>query len=73
VNAYPTLMRSAAISVPVYWLATVLPATGVIAVFAKLAGLGALVVGAFVATGELDADEKRRMRAAWPRLRRAAT
>ena len=73
VNAYRTLIRGALIAGPVYWLATLLPVRGGVALVAKLAGLSALVVAAFVATGELDADERRRVRAAWPRLRRATT
>jgi hypothetical protein len=67
VNAYATLLRAAAIAGPAYWLATVLPASGAIALVAKLAVLGVLVIVAFVALGELDADERRRLRAAWPR------
>jgi O-antigen/teichoic acid export membrane protein len=67
VNAYPTLIRGAVIAGPVYWLATMLPATGAVAVAAKLAALSALVVAAFVATGELDADEMRRVRSLLPR------
>jgi O-antigen/teichoic acid export membrane protein len=69
VNAYATLLRAVLIAGPAYWLATVLPTSGGIALVAKLAVLGALVVVAFVAMGELDADERRRVRAAWPRRR----
>lgn len=67
VSAYPTLVRGALIAGPVYWLATALPAAAVVAVVAKLVGLSALVVLAFVATGELDADEIRRVRSLMPR------
>jgi phosphate-selective porin len=67
VNAYATLLRAAAIAGPAYWLATVLPASGAVALVAKLVVLGLLVIVAFVALGELDADERRRLRAAWPR------
>jgi len=69
VNAYATLIRVALVTGPVYWLATVLPASSAIALVAKLAVLGALSVGALVAMGELDADERQRLRAAWPRRR----
>jgi O-antigen/teichoic acid export membrane protein len=67
VHAYPTLIRGALIAGPVYWVTTLLPASGGVALVAKLAVLSALVVGAFVAMGELDAGERRRVRAAWPR------
>jgi O-antigen/teichoic acid export membrane protein len=73
VNAYPTLVRGALIAGPIYWLATLLPVSGGIAVVTKLAGLSALVVLAFVATGELDADEMRRVRSVWSRRFRRAT
>ena len=62
VSAYPTLIRGGLIAGPLYWLATLLPAAGGVSLVAKLAGLGALVVAAFVVTGELDADERRRVR-----------
>jgi O-antigen/teichoic acid export membrane protein len=68
-NAYATLIRGVLIAGPVYWLATLLPTSGAAALVAKLAVLSALVVAAFVAMGELDAGERRRLRAAWP-LRR---
>ena len=66
VNAYATLIRAVLIAGPVYWLATLLPTSGAAALVAKLAVLSALVVAAFVAMGELDAGERRRVRAAWP-------
>jgi O-antigen/teichoic acid export membrane protein len=69
VNASATLIRGALIAGPAYWLATVLPTSGGLALVAKLAVLSALVVAAFVAMGALDADERRRMRMAWPRRR----
>jgi O-antigen/teichoic acid export membrane protein len=69
VSAYATLLRAALIAGPAYWLARVLPAGGAVALVAKLAVLGVLVIVAFVAMGELDADERRRVRAAWPRRR----
>jgi O-antigen/teichoic acid export membrane protein len=69
VNAYPTLIRSALIAGPVYGLAAAVPASGGGALVAKLALLSALVAVAFVATGELDADERRHLLAALPRRR----
>ena len=54
---------------PTYWLAARTPTSGGVALAAKLALLSALVVGAFVALGELDADDRSRIRAAWPRRR----
>ena len=68
VHTYATLLRAVLIAGPVYWLATRLPDGGG-ALVLKLAVLSALVLGAFVAMGELDADDRRRVRAAWPRRR----
>jgi hypothetical protein len=69
VHTYATLLRAVVIAGPVYWLATRLPDGGGAALVLKLAVLSAFVVGAFVAMGELDADDRRRVRAAWPRRR----
>ena len=69
VRAYGTLARAALVAVPVYWLAVRTPTNGGVALAAKLALLSALVVGAFVVLGELDADDRSRIRAAWPRRR----
>jgi len=69
VNAYATLVRSSLFAGPVYWLAAAVPTTGGVALVAKLALLSALVAGAFVVTGELDADERRHLLAALPRRR----
>ena len=69
VHTYATVLRAVLIAGPVYWLATLLPEAGGGALVVKLALLSALVIGAFVAMGELDADDRRRVRAAWPRRR----
>ena len=69
VHAYGTLVRAALIAVPTYWLAVRTPTSGGVALAAKLALLSALVVGAIVALGELDADDRSRIRATWPRRR----
>ena len=69
VRAYGTLARAALIAVPTYLVAVRTPTSGGIALSAKLALLSALVVGAFVALGELDAGDRLRIRAAWPRRR----
>ena len=69
VHTYATLLRAIVIAGPVYWLATLRPDGGGGALVLKLALLSALVIGAFVAMGELDADDRRRVRAAWPRRR----
>ena len=69
VHVYATLVRAALIAGPTYWLATRVPTEASLALAAKLALLSAFVVGAFVALGELDADDRRRVRAAWPRRR----
>jgi O-antigen/teichoic acid export membrane protein len=71
VRAYATLFRGLLIAGPVYWLATLLPTSGGVALFVKVALLTALIPGAFVLLGELDATERLRIRAAWPRRRLA--
>jgi O-antigen/teichoic acid export membrane protein len=73
VHAYGTLARAALIAGPTYWLATRVPTSGAPALVVKLGLLSAFVVGAFVALGELDADDRRRIRAAWPRAGLART
>ena len=67
VHAYGTLLRAALIAAPAYWLATLAPTTSALGLVAKVAVGSALILGAFVVLGELDADERRRLRAAWPR------
>jgi hypothetical protein len=69
VYAKPTQIRWALKAGPVYGLAAAVPASGGGALVAKLALLSALVAVAFVATGELDADERRHLLAALPRRR----
>ena len=72
VRAYATLLRAALIAGPAYWLATVAPASGALALVAKIGLLSVFILGGFVVLGELDADERRRVRAAWPRRRLAS-
>jgi O-antigen/teichoic acid export membrane protein len=67
VRAYATLLRALLIAGPVYWIATLLPTGGAVVLFAKIAVMVALISGAFVLLGELDAHERLRVRAAWPR------
>jgi O-antigen/teichoic acid export membrane protein len=69
VRAYGTLLRGALVAAPIYWLAVRTPTSGGVLLAAKLALLSALIVGAFVALGELDAGDRIRLRAAWPRRR----
>jgi O-antigen/teichoic acid export membrane protein len=72
VRAYGTLLRALLIAGPAYWLATLPPAGGALALVAKVAVVSAFIVGGFVVLGELNADERRRVRAAWP-FRRLAS
>ena len=67
VRAYGTLLRAALIAGPAYWLATLAPTAGALALVARVALVTAFILGGFVVLGELDADERRRVRAAWPR------
>ena len=69
VRAYATLLRGLLIAGPAYWVATLLPTSGAVALFTKLGLMIALIPGAFLLLGELDADERLRVRAAWPRRR----
>ncbi|HEU4723003.1 MAG TPA: hypothetical protein VFS59_16700, partial [Gemmatimonadaceae bacterium] len=71
VRAYATLLRAALIAGPAYWLATQAPTLGLLGLLTKVVVLTTFVVGAFLALGELDPDERRRVRAAWPRRRLA--
>ena len=72
VHAYGTLLRAALVAAPAYWLAALAPGAGAPALVAKVVALTGFVVGGFVVLGELDADERRRVRAAWPRRRLAS-
>jgi O-antigen/teichoic acid export membrane protein len=72
VRAYGTLVRAALVAAPAYWLAAHTPTSGGVALAGKLALLSAVVTGAFVALGELDAADRIRIRAAWPRRRLVA-
>jgi O-antigen/teichoic acid export membrane protein len=72
VRAYATLLRAALIAGPAYWLATIAPAGGALALVTKIGLLSVFVLGGFVVLGEIDADERRRLRAAWPRRRLAS-
>jgi O-antigen/teichoic acid export membrane protein len=66
VHAWATLARAAVLALPAYWLAAHVPAAGLL-VLGLVLGLMTVAVGvAFVALGELDADERRRWRAMWP-------
>jgi O-antigen/teichoic acid export membrane protein len=72
VHAYATLLRAALIAAPAYWLATLAPTAGALVLVVTIVVVSAFVLGGFVVLGELDADERRRVRAAWP-LRRLAS
>jgi hypothetical protein len=72
VHAYVTMMRAAAIAVPAYWIAVHLSGVGLLVLMLSLAVMSIGVVVAFVLLGELDADERRRCRDAWPIGRAAA-
>ena len=72
VRAYGTLLRAALVAGPAYWLAGVAPDAGAPALVAKVVLLTGFVFGGFVVLGELDADERRRLRGAWPRRRLAS-
>jgi O-antigen/teichoic acid export membrane protein len=71
VRAYGTLLRAVLIAAPAYWLGTLAPTAGTLALVAKVAVVSAFILGGFVLLGELDPDERRRVRAAWPRRRLA--
>lgn len=71
VRAYTTLLRGVLIAAPVYWLATLMPAGGGIALFVKLAVMMMLIIIGYLTLGELDANERLHLRAAWPRRRLA--
>jgi O-antigen/teichoic acid export membrane protein len=71
VRAYGTLLRAALIAGPAYWLATLAPVAGVAVLVAKVVVVSAFILGGFVVLGELSADERRRVRDAWPRRRLA--
>lgn len=66
VHVYATMARAAVIALPAYWLATRASGAGLLmlALVLALATLG--VALGFILLGELDADERRRWRAAWP-------
>jgi hypothetical protein len=66
VHAYGTMGRAAAIAAPAYWIAVHLGGVGLLALMLSLAVMSIGVVVAFVLLGELDADERRRWRSAWP-------
>lgn len=66
VQAWATLARAALLALPAYWLAAHLPGAGFLVLMLALGVMTAGVVVAFVALGELDADERRRWRAMWP-------
>jgi O-antigen/teichoic acid export membrane protein len=72
VHAYATMARAAAIAVPAYWIAAHLSGVGLLVLILSLAVMSIGVVVAFVFLGELDADERRRWRDAWPIGRAAA-
>ncbi len=71
VHAYATVARAAGIAAPAYWIAAHLAGVGLLVLMLSLAVMSIGVVVAFVLLGELDADERRRWRAALP-LGRAA-
>jgi len=72
VHAYATMARAAGIAVPAYWIAAHLGGAGLLVLLLSLAVLSIGVAVAFVLLGELDADERRRWRSAWPIGRAAA-
>ena len=66
VAAYATLVRATAIALPAYWLAARVTGVGLLVLLLVLALATLGVAIAFVLLGELDAEERRRWRAAWP-------
>lgn len=60
VHAYATLVRAALIAAPTYWAASAVATPGAALLALKLAVLSAAVIGAFILSGELDTDERRR-------------
>ena len=66
VHAYTTMARAAAIAVPAYWLAAHVTGAGLLLLGLALGLTTVGVAVAFIVLGELDADERRRWRAAWP-------
>jgi O-antigen/teichoic acid export membrane protein len=60
VHAYATLLRAALIAGPVYLAAVAVATPGAPALVLKLALLSCAIVAAFVASGELDVEERRR-------------
>jgi O-antigen/teichoic acid export membrane protein len=69
VHAYGTMARAALIAVPAYWLAVSIRTPGFVALALKLVALSLAIFVAFLALGELDAEERRRWRASRPRWR----
>ena len=68
VHAYDTLCRAVVVAAPSYWAATTIATPTPLGVVVKLTLLSLAVVGAFIALGELHADDKVRLRAAFPTL-----
>jgi O-antigen/teichoic acid export membrane protein len=60
VHAYGTLLRATLIAAPAYWAASALATPGAALLALELVVLSVAVLAAFVLTGELDADERRR-------------
>jgi O-antigen/teichoic acid export membrane protein len=68
VHAYHTLFRAVVIAAPAYWAAAYIATPTLLGVVVKLTLLSLVVVGAFIALGELHADDKVRLRATFPTL-----
>jgi O-antigen/teichoic acid export membrane protein len=72
VHAYATLLRATCIAVPAYWAASAVATPGAALLALKLVVLSVAIVAAFVVSGELDADERRRWLVRMPFRRVAA-
>ena len=68
VHAYDTLCRAVVVAAPSYWAAVNIATPTPLGVAVKLTLLSLAVVGAFIALGELRADDKARLRATFPTL-----
>ncbi|MDB4881829.1 MAG: putative polysaccharide transport protein [Gemmatimonadetes bacterium] len=71
VHAYATLVRAASIGVPAYWVSSAFATQRPLALVLKMSLLSILVIGAFLALGELEPAERRQWWALRPRWRTA--
>ena len=65
-HAWATLARAAVIAVPAFWAAAAIASPRAPALVLGLTLLSVAVLGAFLLLGELDAEERRRLRVRWP-------